>query len=52
MARRISWFECAEKVVNRINAAFPNPEFGKLGLVRRISVISAAIAVKSLSFLT
>ena len=28
MNRKTLWFERAEKVVNRVNTAFPNPEFG------------------------
>jgi hypothetical protein len=27
MDRKTSWFERAEKVVNRVNAAFPNPKW-------------------------
>ena len=32
MNRKTSWFERAENVVNRVNIAFPNPEFENWGL--------------------
>jgi hypothetical protein len=28
--KKTSWFERAEKVVNRVNTVFPNPEFENL----------------------
>ena len=42
MNRKTLWFERAEKVVNRVNAAFPNPnpEFENWGLCEELPSLS------------
>ena len=39
MNRKTLWFERAEKVVNRVNAAFPNTEFENWGLCEELLLL-------------
>jgi hypothetical protein len=36
MYKKTSWHNRAEKVINRVNAAFPNPEFENWGLCKEL----------------
>lgn len=40
---KTSWFERAEKVVNRVNTAFPNPEFENWGLCEELPLSEQSV---------